>query len=73
MTERETVTQTAPPTRACTFCGQPWDAVQQLLTGPNGVFICDECITLCYTIITTPPGQDAPRDPRPASPIAPTL
>jgi len=82
MTKSETATQTAPPTYACTFCDQPWDAVQHLLAGPKGVYICDACITLCYSIITAPPAQDAPRDlpaqdaPRdlpPASPIGPPL
>ncbi len=72
MTECET-TQTSPPSYACTFCGQPWDAVQRLLAGPNRVYICNECITLCYSIITAPPTEDAPCDLPPASPTGPTL
>ncbi len=48
MTESDTLTH------ACSFCGQPRHAVQHLLTGPNGVFICDACITLCYTICKLP-------------------
>lgn len=51
---------------ACTFCGQPQEAVQHLLTGPGRVYICDECITLCHSIIAPPTRQEAPGDRRAA-------
>ena len=35
----------------CSFCGKPQDMVERLLSGPNGVYICDECIELCHEII----------------------
>lgn len=35
----------------CSFCGKPQDAVRKLLSGPNGVFICDECVELCAEIL----------------------
>ncbi|HHY76254.1 MAG TPA: ATP-dependent Clp protease ATP-binding subunit ClpX [Firmicutes bacterium] len=35
----------------CSFCGKYQDQVKRLIAGP-GVYICDECIELCYEIIT---------------------
>ncbi len=35
----------------CSFCGKSQDAVQRLIAGPGGVYICDECIDLCREII----------------------
>lgn len=34
----------------CSFCGKPQEAVERLIAGP-GVFICDECIELCQTLL----------------------
>ena len=34
----------------CSFCGKPQSAVQKLIAGPN-VYICDECIHICQSII----------------------
>ena len=34
----------------CSFCGKSQDEVQRLIAGP-GVFICNECIELCQTIL----------------------
>ena len=34
----------------CSFCGKPQEAVKKIIAGP-GVFICDECITLCQDIM----------------------
>ena len=28
----------------CSFCGKTQDQVNRLISGPNGAFICDECI-----------------------------
>lgn len=36
---------------SCSFCGKPKDAVRRLIAGPQGVYICSECITLCNEII----------------------
>lgn len=30
--------------KVCSFCGKGKDEVDQMVAGPNGVFICDECI-----------------------------
>jgi len=35
----------------CSFCGKPQGQARKLLAGPNGVFICDECIELCADIL----------------------
>lgn len=35
----------------CSFCGKPQDAVKKLIAGPDGIYICDECISLCSEII----------------------
>ena len=34
----------------CSFCGKPQEAVERLIAGP-GVFICNECIELCQTLL----------------------
>lgn len=31
----------------CTFCGKTSDQVNALVSGPSGVYICDECIEVC--------------------------
>lgn len=35
----------------CSFCGKPQSQVEHLITGPNGVHICSECIELCSQMI----------------------
>ena len=35
---------------SCSFCGKTQDAVHRLIAGP-GVFICNECIELCQSIL----------------------
>jgi len=37
--------------RKCSFCGKTEDQVFRLLSGPNGVYICDECVSLAYDVI----------------------
>ncbi len=34
----------------CSFCGKPQEIVKRMIAG-NGVFICDECVELCLTIL----------------------
>ena len=36
----------------CSFCGKVQAQVKRLIAGPDRVFICDECVTLCEQIIT---------------------
>ena len=34
----------------CSFCGKSQGNVKRILSGP-GVFICNECVTLCGTLL----------------------
>ncbi len=34
----------------CSFCGKPQSGVKKIVAGP-GVYICDECISLCTSIL----------------------
>ena len=43
----------------CSFCGKPETLVHKLIEGP-GVFICDECINLCYDLIEQTSSPDIP-------------
>ena len=38
-------------TYKCSFCNKPDMQVNRLIAGPNGVYICDECIKLCSEIL----------------------
>lgn len=35
----------------CSFCNKTESQVHRMLSGPNGVYICDECIDLCAAIM----------------------
>ena len=35
----------------CSFCGKTQDQVRKLIAGPNGIYICDECVDICADII----------------------
>lgn len=35
----------------CSFCGKTEDQVRKLIAGPEGAYICDECIEICNEII----------------------
>ena len=35
----------------CSFCRRSIEEVHQLIPGPDGAFICDECVHLCYDIL----------------------
>ena len=35
----------------CSFCGKSQQQVRKLIAGPNGAYICDECIDICSEII----------------------
>jgi ATP-dependent Clp protease ATP-binding subunit ClpX len=37
----------------CSFCGKPQEVVKKIIAGPNGVFICDECVSVCQNIMET--------------------
>ena len=35
----------------CSFCGKPKELTKRLIAGPNGVYICDECIEICRDVM----------------------
>jgi ATP-dependent Clp protease ATP-binding subunit ClpX len=39
------------PVEKCTFCGKSRHAVESLIAGPPGIYICNECVELCNTIL----------------------
>jgi ATP-dependent Clp protease ATP-binding subunit ClpX len=47
----------------CSCCGKNQHQVRRLIAGPNSVYICDECVSLCNDIIadeeveSNPPGD----------------
>ena len=47
MDKKENIT----PILYCNFCGKPQTKVKHLIAGP-GVYICDECIMICYDVIS---------------------
>lgn len=40
------------PDMHCSFCGKSRGQVRKLIQGPNGVFICDECVGECADILS---------------------
>lgn len=37
--------------KTCSFCGKPKEQVKALVEGPNGLHICDECVSICQDIL----------------------
>ena len=35
----------------CSFCGKTQSQVRKLIAGPNGTYICDECVDICAEIL----------------------
>ncbi len=35
----------------CSFCGKTQEQTRRLIAGPNGAYICDDCIDICAEII----------------------
>ena len=35
----------------CSFCGKPEELTKRLIAGPNGVYICDECVEICRDVM----------------------
>lgn len=48
----------------CSFCVKPYREVAKLVAGP-GVFICNECVSLCSEIIGASPAGTGERRPMP--------
>ena len=56
---------------ACAFCGKHPHEVAAMISGPNGIYICDECISVCADAmmrdlgLSVPPEATAPMEPEP--------
>ena len=37
--------------RRCSFCGKPKELAKRLIAGPDGVYICDECVDICKDVL----------------------
>lgn len=35
----------------CSFCGRSENDVEKMITGPNGVYICSDCVEICADIL----------------------
>lgn len=35
----------------CSFCNKSQDQVKKLISGPNGIYICDQCVSICSDIL----------------------
>ncbi|MBQ9103765.1 MAG: ATP-dependent Clp protease ATP-binding subunit ClpX [Clostridia bacterium] len=35
----------------CSFCGKPKELTKKFVAGPNGFYICDECIEVCLQVM----------------------
>ena len=35
----------------CSFCNKTQDQVKKLISGPNGIYICDQCVSICSDIL----------------------
>lgn len=42
----------------CSFCGKTQEQVRKLIAGPQGAYICDECVDICAEIIEEELGED---------------
>lgn len=42
----------------CSFCGRPQPEVRKMIAGPQGAYICDECVETCMEIIDEEFGPD---------------
>ena len=55
------LTQTRNRVYRCSFCGKSQTEVKTLVAGP-GVFICDECVALCQSIIAKKAATRSPQE-----------
>ncbi|HPE38444.1 MAG TPA: ATP-dependent Clp protease ATP-binding subunit ClpX [Bacillota bacterium] len=54
-----------PPIIRCSFCSKTEQEVARMLAGPNDIFICNECIDLCESIISEDDACNAKETMRP--------
>ena len=44
----------------CSFCGKPASPKRKLIAGPDGIYICDQCVAVCQAIINDDQNQIEP-------------
>ena len=47
----------------CSFCGKPKELAKRLIAGPNGIFICDECVEVCREVMKEDQAKDTQATP----------
>ena len=52
--------RTRLPIPHCSFCGKSQSQAKRLVAGPNNIYICDDCISLCNEIISDDLTASAP-------------
>lgn len=55
---------------SCSFCGKTETEVSRMIAGP-GVYICNECVELCETILEEAPRPRGHRSPAEPPPVLP--
>jgi ATP-dependent Clp protease ATP-binding subunit ClpX len=48
----------------CSFCNRAFAEVRKMISGPNGVAICDGCVDACNDVIADAPVRPAASDER---------
>ncbi len=64
---------TKQPRTTCSFCGKAEKDTKSLIAGPQGVFICDECVELCNAMLNQQDDRQAGSggDPEPINVLKP--
>ncbi len=44
--------------QSCSFCGKEKSKTKKLIAGPDGIFICDECVELCKDMLDKMPSSN---------------
>jgi ATP-dependent Clp protease ATP-binding subunit ClpX len=50
-------------TPRCSFCNRSSEEIKRLIAGPNGVFICNECVDLCSEILVEEAARSEDEEP----------
>ena len=37
--------------KRCSFCNKGEEKVERLIAGPEGLYICDNCVEICHSLI----------------------
>ena len=48
----------------CSFCGRPESEVEKMISGPDGLFICDRCVEICSEIVAEDAEREKPPKPQ---------